>query len=306
MWFTNLQIYRLTRPFDISPEALSDKLAEHAFTPCHSQQPESIGWVPPIGDQAQDYVHAANGRIMICARQQERILPAAVLNEQLDEKVRHLEQEESRKVSRKEKKALKDELFFDLLPRAFTRSRRQYAYIDPARQLIVVNSASASRAETLLNTLRETLGSLAVIPLATKSVVGHTMTHWLAHADLPDAFSIGSECELKDMQQQGGVIRCKHQDLLAEQITAHLDSGMMVSKLQLLYKDRIDCLVDEKLAVRRLKFTDLVMDAADSQQGDDDAASRFDADFVIMTVELGEFIDDLVKALGGVDSQAEA
>ena len=37
MWFKNLQVYRLTQAFDLSPEELDAKLDEHVFEPCGSQ-----------------------------------------------------------------------------------------------------------------------------------------------------------------------------------------------------------------------------------------------------------------------------
>lgn len=304
MWFSNLHIYRLTRPFELDATQLAEKLAEKPFTPCHSQQQESYGWVAPLGNAGNDWVHAANGYIMIAARQQERILPAAVIKEKLEDSIRSIEAGENRKISRKERQSMKDELVFELLPKAFTRSRRQYAYIAPQHQLIVIDSASASRAEALLNALRETIGSLAVVPLTTRSVTGHCMTNWLKSGQLPAPFSAGSECELKDMQQQGGVIRCRHQDLLADEMTAHINTGMMVTRLHLNWKDRIECIVDEKMVVRRLRFMELVQEQASASQADD-AASQFDVDFTIMTAELADFIHDLVEAFGGVNHDAQ-
>ena len=301
MWFTNLQIYRFTKPFQLAAESLSEKLAEHAFQACSKQQTASYGWVPPLGRHASDYVHAANGYMMVCARQQERLLPASVINEQLDEKITLLQEQENRHVSRKEKQSIKEELIFDLLPRAFVRSRLQYAYIAPQQGWLVVNSASASRAEELLNALREAAGSLSVIPLSCKNIAAHSMTAWLKNSDAPSPFVLGNECELKDLQQQGSLIRCKQQDLLADEITAHIDAGMMVSKLHLIWNERIDCLVDEKLGIKRLKFSELIQEQADSQNTED-AAAQFDANFAIMTAELADFVGDLTRAFGGVDN----
>ncbi|MFB3058287.1 MAG: recombination-associated protein RdgC [Gammaproteobacteria bacterium] len=45
---------------------------------------------------------------------------------------------------------MRDEVFFSLLPRAFTRSTLQYAYISPRDNLLIIDTASARRAEDLL------------------------------------------------------------------------------------------------------------------------------------------------------------
>lgn len=300
MWFKNLQVYRLTKRFSFSAQELSDALAAQAFKPCSSQEPVGFGWIAPLPG-GQDYVHSANGYLMLCAKRQEKILPAGVINEALEEKVQLLEQKEARKLTRKERQDLKEEIRFDLLPRAFSRSALVYAYIDPQAGLIVVNASSMKRAEELLTALREALGSLAVIPLTTKNIPLQSMTHWLLHAEPPAMFSFGSECELKDLGEEGGSIRCKQQDLLSDEINSHLQAGMSVSKLELNWQDRLSFILDDNLGVKRLKFADLIQEQADNEQAED-AAQQFDVDFAIMTAELAGLLKDLTEALGGDDS----
>lgn len=299
MWFNNLQIYRFTKPFTLSAEELEENLSQHLFTPCSHQQTSSYGWVSPLGKHSEQLVHACNGYMMVCAKEQERILPASVVNEKLEEKIRELEEKESREVYRKEKTSIKDELIFELLPRAFTRSKVFFAYIAPQQGLLIVNTASAKRAENLLNQLRESIGSLAVIPLTCKNIASHSMTHWLSSGEMPESFTAGNDCELKDAKE-GSSIRCKQFDLQADEVLAHINSGMYVSQLQLHWKENLSCVIDENMAIKRLKFTDMIQEK--SQNDGEDAASLFDADFAIMTAELNDFITDLIAAFGGEDS----
>ena len=49
MWFKNLQIYRFTRPFDLTVDQLETQLEACAFTPCGSQDISRFGWVKPLG-----------------------------------------------------------------------------------------------------------------------------------------------------------------------------------------------------------------------------------------------------------------
>lgn len=296
MWFKNLQIYRFTKPFTLNELALDEKLAEHQFTPCNNQQTSSIGWVSPLGRHSEQLVHACNGFLMICAKEQEKLLPAAVVNEQLEEKVLALEEKEAREVFRKEKTELKEEIIFDLLPRAFARSRLHYAFIAPQHGLLFIDSASTNRAENLLSQLRESIGSLAVIPLSCQNIVAQSLTHWLKTNQLPQAFSLGQDCVLKD-DQQGSSLRCKQYELgNDENINNHLENGMHVAQLQLNWADKIIFNLDENLAIKQLKYTDLI---AEDEQQHDDFASQFDADFAIMSAELIDFTNDLIQALGG-------
>ncbi|MFM1892199.1 MAG: recombination associated protein RdgC, partial [Pseudomonadota bacterium] len=230
MWFRNLLLYRLTAPFELSAEQLHAQLQARAFRPCSGLEAHTLGWEAPLGREAQALTHAANGRILVCARREERILPAAVVREALEDKVSELEAAEARPLRRKEKLQLKDEIVTDLLPRAFTRSHRLYAYIDPAEGWLVVDSATAKRAEELLALLRESLGSLPLVPLQVDRAPARIMTGWLEHGAPPD-FELQDECELREPLENGGIVRCRRQALDGNEVATHLDAGKQAVRL---------------------------------------------------------------------------
>lgn len=303
MWFKNLRVYRLTKPFTLTADELDEALAQKEFQPCGSQDLQSYGWVPPLGRHGKSLVHATNGYLMVCAKRQEKILPGGVIREHLEEKVAAITQEEGRTVGRAEKQNLKEEITFSLLPRALTRSQLQYAYIAPQENWIVVNAGSAKRAEELLGALREVVGSLPVIPFATKQIPSQTMTQWLATSTAPDGFSLGDECELEAPKDDGRVIRCKKQDLTAEEMLNHLKTEMVVRKLALSWQDAVECVIDHELAIRRLKFSERILDQA-GDRNPETAAEEFDVDFAIMALELRGFLEALQQAFGGLDTTA--
>jgi recombination associated protein RdgC len=94
------------------------------------------------------------------------------------------------------------------------------------------------------------------------------------------------------------VIRCKNQNLSSDEILNHLKTGMHVSKLALSWNERVEFVLDEKMAVKRLRFSDLVQEKADEAEVDD-VAGQFDVDFTIMTSELSQFVTALMSAMGG-------
>jgi recombination associated protein RdgC len=297
MWFKNLSIFRLTEEFTLTPEELEEKLEALMFRPCGSHDEFSLGWVSPIG-KAAPLVHSANGFMMICTKKEERVLPASVLNEMLQEKIAETEEEQGRKLSKKERTALKDELIFELLPRAFTFSRKLYAYIDVKGGFLVVDSGSNKSAEDLLSLLRKCLGSLPAVPLNTVEKPIATMTEWLISQQTPNDVTIEDECELRSPEEAGGVIRCKRHDLSLPEIKNHLDIGKQVIKLALNWDDRLSFILDENLSVKRLKFLGLIQDQVTETHADDESA-RFDVDFSIMSLELANFIPRLLAIFGG-------
>lgn len=302
MWFKNLIIYRLTKPFEMSPDELEKRLEEFAFHPCGSQDQSKYGWAKPMGKIGQSLLHITNGNILVTARKEEKILPASVIKDALDEKVELIEQETARPVKKKEKDALKEEIIHSLLPRAFTRRGSTSAYISPALGLVVVDSSSHNRAEDLLALLRKSIGSLAVLPVQTKIPADHTMTGWLTGEEQPQGFSLLEEAELKSPEENGAVIRCKNQPLLSDEIRAHLDKGMMSVKLGLAWGESITFVLQEDMSIKRVKFTEVITEQQE-EFDKDDKAGRFDADFALMAGEFEQLIPALVDVLGGEDHQ---
>lgn len=298
MWFKNLTIFRLTEEFALSPEELEQKLGALSFRPCGNQEESTFGWTSPIGKTSEQLVHVANGFMMICGKKEEKVLPAAVVNEMLQEKILEAEDQQGRKLSKKERTAIKDELIFELLPRAFTFSNKTYAYIDPKGGWLIVDAASSKKAEDLLSLLRKCLGSLPAVPLNTLEKPIATMTAWLINNEAPADITIEDECELRAPEEEGGIIRCKRHDLSLPEIKNHLDTGKEVIKLAVSWADSLSFIIDENLTIKRLKFLDLIQDqVADIETYDE--AEKFDVDFSIMSLELAKFLPRLVELFGG-------
>ena len=163
MWFRNLQLYRLGQVFDLTPETLHDRLQAQAFQGVSRMDMATSGWVPPLGRYSELLVHATDACMMICLRKGEKLMPASVVNQLLDDRVAEIEAAEAREVYRRERRRLKDEIIVDLLPRALTRHTDLFAYIDNRNGLVVVDTPMASRAEDLISQLRATLGTFKAV-----------------------------------------------------------------------------------------------------------------------------------------------
>lgn len=294
MWFKNLAVYRFTEPFALSAELLEQKLQQHPFRACGSHDEFSVGWTPPLGKQSDAMLHIANGFMMLCAKKEEKVIPSSVINEMLQEKIADTEEREARKLPAKERSRVKDELIFELLPRAFSFSRKTYAYIDTQGGWLVVDAASPKKAEDLLTQLRKCLGSLPVVPIGAGTKPSSIMTQWLLAQASPDDIVIENECELRSQEEEAAIIRCKRHDLGLPEIKNHLDSGKQVIKLAISWADRLSFVLDDSLSIKRLKFLDLIQEQAAEIEAFDEA-EQFDADFAIMTAELARFFPRLLE-----------
>jgi recombination associated protein RdgC len=304
MWFKNLALLRFTEPFTLGAQALEQRLEERRFRPCGSLEPVSLGWTAPLGKDTFPLVHATNGFLMVCLQKEEKILPASVVNECVAERVEEIEERQGRQVRRKEKDSLRDEVLQDLLPRAFSHSRRTYAYIDPKGGWLVVDSASAKKTDELTSLLRQCLESLPVVPFATRERPAAILSSWLAEDAAPPDVTLESECELRSPEEDGGIVRCRRHDLGAPEIQNHLEAGKEVIKLAITWGDRLSFVLDEALTIKKLRFLELVQDeAADVETAD--PAERFDADFAVMSLELANFLPRLAELFGGEDLQTK-
>jgi recombination associated protein RdgC len=298
MWFKNIRAYRLTSPFDLTAEQLEQQLAGAGFTPCGKSQPLSIGWVPPLGDDTEALVHAAGGRYLLCMRREEKLLPASVVRDQVAERVAGIEREQARKVYRKERLQLKEEVIQDSLPRAFTRSTPVYAYIDTRSNWIFVDAASAARAEELVGLLRECVGSLPLLLPQVSHSPAAAMTAWLVHDNLPADLALGRDCELRDPGEDGGVVRCRGVELDSDEVEIHLQAGKQVVRLAVSWDEKLELVLGEDLVLRRLKFADELV-AENDDIAEADPLARLDADFALMSDAVSGLQDRVIALFGG-------
>ncbi len=298
MWFKNLQLYRFTRPFEHTADSLEKMLQSHLFTPCGNQDMSKFGWVSPLGRHAEVLVHEAQGQLLLCARKEEKMLPASVIKDTLQDKIDEMEAAQGRALKKKDKEALKEEILHTLLPRAFTRSSQTFLWINPTEKYLVVDAGSAKKADDVLSLLRKCTGSLPVVPFALQNPPEITMTEWLNDGAAPGGFVLEDEAELRSALEHGGIIRCKEQDLVTEEIKAHLLADKMVTKLALNWSDTVSFVLADDLSIKRLKFSEELREQNDDVLSEDHTA-RLDADFALMTGELAKFVPELIKALGG-------
>jgi recombination associated protein RdgC len=296
MWFSNSLIYRFTQPVPFTLDELTAGLESRLARPCGSQELNTVGWTTPFGKHSELLVEVVDGYWLVTLQKNERILPPGVIKEALAERVEMIEARDARKVYKRERDNLKDEIVMELLPRAFTRSRNVSAVIAPSKGWLIVDATTPARAEDLLSVLREATSSLPVRPLRVEQAPGTIMSSWITEGAAPSPFTLGDNCAMHDTD--GGIVRCRRKDLSSEEIQQLLASGGQVSELGLHYEDKATFSLSEQLHLKQIKYGDLLRDDA-SEQGGDDHAGQLQATMAIMCGVLNELIDHLVATFGG-------
>ena len=146
MWFKNLQIYRLPTPWNIDLAKLDEQLARGTFSRCTSHEPISRGWVSPRKDGA--LVHASNRQWLIALAVEQRLLPSSVINDEVRERAEKLTEEQGYAPGRKALRELKERVTEELMPRAFTKKRTTFVWVDPQNGWFVVDAGSQGKGKS--------------------------------------------------------------------------------------------------------------------------------------------------------------
>lgn len=302
MWFKNLVIYRLPADWSVAAAELEEKLSQRSLQPCGSFDMQSRGWVH--SSAAERFVHTTSGQHLIALGVEQKLLPASIIRQVAGERAKQLEEQQGYPVGRRQMRELKERVTEELRARALTRRRTTRAWIDPKNGWLVVDAAGGARADELIETLRDSLGSLPVQLLETERSPQMSMAAWLMLGDAPLRFTIDHDLELQAVDKNKATIRYARHPLDGKEIRNHLSAGMYATRLGLTWRDRIAFVLTEKLQVKRVEFLAI---SKDQPEGETQIAAeeQFDIDFMLMTGELSQLLAELGEALGG-QSQPQA
>lgn len=291
MWFKQIQVFKL-EPTTYLLEDLTSKLEPLTFQPCARSMASTIGWIPILDEEDSPLAEMANHHIMLCLQVEEKILPASVITQELNEKIKLIETENQRKVGQKEKFDLKDEIVLTLLPRAFSKLTQVYGYIDTKNHWLVLGTTNPKKTEQFLSLFKKCITE-KVYPLDLKKL-SPIMTSWLNDQNYSSSFSIEKACVLQDPRQQNRIIRCQQQDLFAHPIQTLVKEDCEVKQLALTWQDRVNFTLSNDFLLQSIKFQDDVLDES-KEMGAETKQQKFQVDFLIMSETFTNLLKDLLK-----------
>ncbi len=289
MYFRNLLFYRLPADWSLSPVDLEEKLMTRQLQPVGHFELASRGWVAQ--STSQRLVHPVGMQQLVTLGVEQRLLPASIIRQVAQERAKALEAEQGFPVGRRQMRDLRLQVGDELRARALVRRNQVRAWIDPERGWFGVDAGSAKRAEELVETMRETLGSFGVVPIDPARSPQASMATWLLAGEAPGPFRIDDDLELRAVAKSKAVVRHSHHAIEMAELKNHLANGLMPTRLGLTWRDRVSFVLTEKLEIKRLQFVGLEDAAPDASA--EDAAEQFDAAFALMAGELGALLQDL-------------
>lgn len=295
MWFKNLTVYRLPADWSWSAASLEEALARRPLQPCSALEMRSMGWVPPA--TTDRLLHTLGEQHLVALGVDQKLLPASIVRQEAERRARVQAQTQGFPVGRRQMRALKLQVLDELRARALTRRRSTRAWLDPRNGWLVVDSASDRRAEELVETLRDTLGSLAVQKVDTERSPSACMAAWLMQADASGPFAIEQDLELQSGEPAKSIVRYRRHPLDGKEVRAYVAGGKRPTQLGLTWNGRVSFVLTEKLQIKRVEFLEVAPERADEEEID--KAEQFDLDFAVMAGELAKLLEELIRELDG-------
>ena len=296
MWFNNIVVYQFQTPFDKTAETIQEAMEEHHLKPCPAHARQSQGWVNPISDSNQK-IHSIFGCHVAVAAKDMRLLPASIIQSVLEEKMDAFELSQNRPMRRAESLQLKEEIEFELLPKAFTVQKKDWLYIDTVNQWIVIHGANLNKASEVMTLLTKTLGSMDAVLLTSDADLGDLFNRWLREPlSLPLGLSLQKNCILINNKDDKSQYNCKDIEQNRDDLIALLDQGYGVSSLELAWQDRVQFTLTDNFMLKRLKCMDYVDDTFKDNNKLDSEQEKFDANFSLLAGEIRGLLTFLISA----------
>ena len=281
MVFKQATLYQCSN-FPTTSDELAEKLAPFTFVPCLPTLPITQGWVTPIQEEDAPLVHNIPGYWIICMQFEEKVLPATVVRQELNDTIKDIEKSQGRRVRQKEKYALKDEITHTLLPRAFSKLTRVYAYLDIKNNYLVIDS------------LKHAIGSIQLSMPNIKNPMP-IMTQWLAHNSPPPFISIDDkQGVLQHFNQQQSMVRCQHQDWFANSMQSLVKEGYQVKQLALLWREQVSFVLHDDFSFRHIRLNDEVLEVTKDHHTTADTQPS-DVDYILVLNTLSALFKELLE-----------
>ncbi|SDH25232.1 recombination-associated protein RdgC [Nitrosomonas sp. Nm132] len=280
----------------ITPETLEAAVSIRPFAPCGASDAVSRGFVPPIEAQ-ESLVRIVDNVAVIAMREDSKVLPASVVVEETKLRSKKFEEQQGFSVGRKQMREIKELVIIELLAKAFARASITRAWFDFKAGLLVVDSSSATKVDSLIGLLCKSLGGdYELRRWRTNVIPSSQFTNWVQTSEPPHSFSIDDRALLKN-HEGGGTIRITNNNINLDDIKELIENGRSCVELAMTYDDKFSFVLTKDLVLKRIGYIGL-----EDRDPDMDEMSIFDAEIILSANAAREAFSAINSVLGGVVS----
>lgn len=288
MFFKNAVVYGV-RDTD---QIVAANFEEHRVADPAPNQPGTVGWEEPV--EGGGYLFQSGDFVLVCMETRTRLLPPDVVRREVKALCDGITKARGFAPGRKERREIREDVEARLLPQAFIKPARTYAYFDVGAGHLVIDTGSADRAEMMLSLLAST-GVILRLINTNKPVVG-AMTELLLEGERA-GFAVGDSCCLQAIDDSGRVVTYRN-GFDDAQIRADIEAGRLPTRLSLCYHERLSFDITDRRHIKKIGFFDVVKERVE-ELGAEDADGVFRAQLAIMGGEMQHMLRSLILELGG-------
>jgi recombination associated protein RdgC len=264
MFFKNLTAFKIT---DINIDIFEESINKLAFKSCTNSQKSSRGFINPFIKNSENCLFRFNHLAAFCLLNEEKILPAQVINQQAQEYIEELEL--TRYVSKKEKTQIKEDMEQRLLPQAFSKFKKVYGYLDLVNNFLVIDSVSEKQITEVLDLLQRCEARFEPVIKEETDI----LTEWLVDNAYPVDVEIAEKCKLTSaIGDSIANISCQGSSMLNDNIKSFIDSGGYITELAIIWREQLAMTANINLQFKSIKFLEGIKDL----NKDDDAGHEVD------------------------------
>ncbi|CAM5185503.1 recombination-associated protein RdgC [Oligella ureolytica] len=295
MWFKNLKLFRLNPDWTITAQDLEEKLQANAFIEGSPGQDTKLGWVNPLEDSG--LVYELGQYYFLTLQAEKKLLPASVINQFAREKAIEIEEQQGYKPGRKQMREIKEMVTDTLIPKAFSIFRQTRVCLNLENHWLYIDAGTASKADEVISLLVKALDPVPIQSFMTEVSPSTAMTEWIFSDEATEGFNIEPQTEFKSTQEDRATVRFTNVIPSQEEVSKHIESGKVVTKLGLTWRDRVSFVLHDTLEIKRIQALE-ILDEQRNPTGADNI-ERFEADMTLMCKEFSGLLEDLTTALGG-------
>lgn len=279
--FKNAIVYKATLP---SQKPLAKHLEEMPYCPVGETEFSRSSFVThPI---TGELVTPITGGFMFVVRVDQKIIPADVINEEVNKRVSSIEELQEAKLSKDEKASIKDNVTVDLCRQAFVKSTLVLALYHEESKLLFVNTISKKLASLTCSMLVRVVGSIKTETIHISDIKNGLTTrlknYLSGDEDAFSGFAIGNYIRLSRLADEKEVITYSADVAsVSEELNDSLNTGFIVESMELSLNKASFLLTD------KFHFKQISTDSEYSPRDEDDKPGAYrnaaSADLFIMT-----------------------
>lgn len=312
MLFKNASIYELN-DFNLSIADIEEKISSKRFTPLSETGVKSTGFEHVLFNDNEKVTHVVNDCLFLQYIDATRSVPRDQLNALKDRRIADLE-DKGTKITNQLRDDVETTAHAELLRLQPVKHHRSNFYIDIKRQLLVIDEKADGKCEDVIGGIRKALGSFSCLPIRLgakpcdyandwvslpKDDHRFVMPEWL-YIDYNGTIKGRGETAKQTVVSKGNAIDFSVFDSLSL-VECDMDKCQLINENEL--KDEVSFTLislPESKTQRNvdMKLVKLCFHSDAEPEGNDDIAYH-NADFFLMTEELGRLIEDLSLVFGG-------